>query len=292
VAVDSLPGALWAAGKGAGAYVSDRRPWRVVLHTTEGADVPLAAYARNGWPHLTFKPATRQVWQHLNFDVAATAMRNAPGGVETNRCWAIQIEIVGFAAGARDWPNDWCDWIGEQLAALRHIVPFVLRAPRFVDQRDGFIARTDAPQRFSNDEWLTFDGVCGHQHVPENDHWDPGAIRIDRILAAAEGSAKPAPNEEEEPMKVILFGLNPVNGRQPWAEYQRDADQFVVFGAYTLDFQNTRSLPVPQYGVDVVKLAGPYEGHAPVDAFDWDRVDRRLVVGMKDGGTFDFRAKQ
>jgi hypothetical protein len=32
------------------------------------------------------------------------------------------------------------------------------------------------------DEWLTFEGLCGHQHVCENDHGDPGALDIARLI--------------------------------------------------------------------------------------------------------------
>ena len=31
-------------------------------------------------------------------------------------------------------------------------------------------------QRFSFDRWRAFKGWCGHQHVPENTHGDPGAL--------------------------------------------------------------------------------------------------------------------
>ena len=37
----------------------------------------------------------------------------------------------------------------------------------------------------SNSEWMAFSGWCGHQHVPENDHWDPGRINISRLLMTA-----------------------------------------------------------------------------------------------------------
>jgi peptidoglycan hydrolase-like protein with peptidoglycan-binding domain len=39
-------------------------------------------------------------------------------------------------------------------------------------------------------------GWVGHQHVPENDHGDPGALAIDRVLAhAAEALAPPKPTK-------------------------------------------------------------------------------------------------
>jgi hypothetical protein len=34
----------------------------------------------------------------------------------------------------------------------------------------------------TEDEWNNFDGWCGHQHVPENEHWDPGKLDIGRLL--------------------------------------------------------------------------------------------------------------
>ena len=37
--------------------------------------------------------------------------------------------------------------------------------------------------RMTDDEWNAFDGWCGHQHVPENTHWDPGKLDIDSMFA-------------------------------------------------------------------------------------------------------------
>jgi hypothetical protein len=97
---------------------------------------------------------------------------------------------------------------------------------------------------------------------------------------------------EEEPMKRALYGLQPISGRQPWARYDRASDSLIVFGGYAIDFQGTRSTPVPQFGVDVVTLNGPYAGHAPVDGVDYDRAARRVSVLMADGGVFDFTVRQ
>jgi hypothetical protein len=52
----------------------------------------------------------------------------------------------------------------------------------FKGERDGAFG-LHAPQRFSGDEWLAFSGICGHQHVPENIHWDPGLLPIGRLSA-------------------------------------------------------------------------------------------------------------
>jgi hypothetical protein len=39
--------------------------------------------------------------------------------------------------------------------------------------------------RMTGSQWTNFTGHCGHQHVPENLHGDPGAFPIAAILAAA-----------------------------------------------------------------------------------------------------------
>jgi peptidoglycan hydrolase-like protein with peptidoglycan-binding domain len=35
----------------------------------------------------------------------------------------------------------------------------------------------------SDDDWTKFNGICGHQHVPGNSHWDPGAMDIKGLVA-------------------------------------------------------------------------------------------------------------
>jgi hypothetical protein len=37
--------------------------------------------------------------------------------------------------------------------------------------------------RMSVEEWKVFSGWCGHQHVPSESHWDPGAINISQLLS-------------------------------------------------------------------------------------------------------------
>ena len=38
------------------------------------------------------------------------------------------------------------------------------------------------PLEFSNKQWKKFNGWCGHQHVPENKHWDPGSISVSNLM--------------------------------------------------------------------------------------------------------------
>ncbi|NIS66407.1 MAG: hypothetical protein GTO05_14860, partial [Gemmatimonadales bacterium] len=39
-------------------------------------------------------------------------------------------------------------------------------------------AGVGAKQRMSDQQWEAFNGICGHEHVPNNTHWDPGAFDI------------------------------------------------------------------------------------------------------------------
>ncbi len=69
--------------------------------------------------------------------------------------------------------------------------------------------------RMSFSQWNSFKGVCGHQHVSENLHGDPGALGFDRILELANG--QPAVSQPEyEPFPGASFfmaGSRPALGK-------------------------------------------------------------------------------
>lgn len=196
-----------------GSYVTGDYPWRLELHTTEGKSVAgaLAAYESSGaYPHFTVRYETKERLQHVSLSRSSTASRNLDGGVETNRWRCIQVEIVGFAGESHTWSKEKLEWLGREVVApIRAQVGFQLVAPKFVGTESGTIATTTAKQRMSFEAWKAFNGVCGHQHVPENHHWDPGRLDIATILAAAGGVASPAPSgavsEEDEDVSAIFW---------------------------------------------------------------------------------------
>ena len=55
------------------------------------------------------------------------------------------------------------------------------RRGRRTRPRTPTVAASGCPSR----EWKAFKGVCGHMHVPENDHGDPGAIDFSAIVKYA-----------------------------------------------------------------------------------------------------------
>ena len=159
--------------------------WRGVLHTTEqdatGAlDYPAARddyYGHTNWPHFTVDGAI--VLQHLPITVSARALANPPGGVETNRARAVQIEVVGRAA-LPDWDDDTVATVAKLMRWIEDQTSIQRVAPAFVGYPASYGA--GAPQRMTAADWTAFNGWCGHQHVPENHHGDPGAIPIGVLL--------------------------------------------------------------------------------------------------------------
>ncbi len=70
----------------------------------------------------------------------------------------------------------WMRWVEEQ-TGMRSVAPFEFLGSEAYG--------TSGAARMTAGEWRSFDGWCGHQHVPENSHWDPGKIRIDQLLAVS-----------------------------------------------------------------------------------------------------------
>lgn len=193
----------WLQGNPAGTYSTPVD--KLLVHTTEGGSISgaVAAYrANNSWPHLTVDCRFGKVpWRvgHLDLSVPARALRNERGGVETNRDGVIQIEVVGSATRPAD--IDW-EWFGEHVAwpiCVAMDIPWSSSVP-WVAYPASYGTR--APQRLSGPAWTAYTGILGHQHAPENSHGDPGAIPIDRVLAAA--PVTPIVSEEDDDMYRVI----------------------------------------------------------------------------------------
>lgn len=187
----------------------------VVLHTTEGGSWPSYSGGASA-PHLTAKPDKRRkrlVWrQHFPVTMSARALRNEPGGVETNTLNALQVELIGSCDrrdgyGALYWP-DAPAWALRELAAFlawAHVEWGVrLEAPNLWLPYPASYGGTRA--RLTPNQWRTFYGVCGHQHVPENTHGDPGDLNISAVLEHARRlvseTAAPASTAPRKPNRV------------------------------------------------------------------------------------------
>ncbi|GAA4076274.1 hypothetical protein [Streptomyces shaanxiensis] len=177
----------------------------VVLHTTEGRSLP--DYQGGALaPNLTAVPdpaAKKLKWyQHFDIDVSSRALRNKLGGVETNTLNVCQAELVGTCdpkthakwkdAGKAHiyWPQapEWALLGVARFLAwmhLEHDVP--LRGPALWPAYPKSYGN-EGGQRMSGAKWNGFKGVCGHMHVPENAHGDPGAVDFDRLIKLAKAA--------------------------------------------------------------------------------------------------------
>lgn len=178
----------------------------IVWHTTEGTSLPTYSGGSEA-PNFTAVPdfaAKRLKWyQHFDFDTSSRALVNAAGGVETNTLNVCQVEIVGTCdpASHKKWgatPHLYTpelpDW------AIRDLAAFAKWAhdQHGVSLTSGVTFKaypgsygTSNGVRMSAAKWTSFAGHCGHQHVPENLHGDPGVLPIAAILSAAAGGATP-----------------------------------------------------------------------------------------------------
>lgn len=163
-------------------------PYKGVLHTTEtdwyrpsGANPSgtYDGYGHNYFPHATIvlEGGAGVIYQHIPANRAARALVNAAGGVQTNNDSAVQCEIVWRAANAPNMPRALLDAVADWMRWVESVTGVPRRAARF--------APPNVNVRMGAAEWDDFAGWCGHQHVPENSHTDPGAIDIAYLLGAA-----------------------------------------------------------------------------------------------------------
>jgi hypothetical protein len=222
-----IPGASQTYFYGAGRYSgSDMEVNCGVVHTTEGRSLP--SYGGGAMaPTVTGVPdiAAKKIrwYQHYDVDESARALANKLGGVETNTANAFQIELVGTCdankATAWDgkragvhyiyWPSA-PDWALAEVAWLvrwlheNHRIPLTCVKDWLAygkdSRRPGVTPASygASPARMSMSAWRSFTGWCGHQHVPENDHGDPGSMDFARVIQLAKGAS--APEEEDMPL--------------------------------------------------------------------------------------------
>lgn len=206
------------------------KPNVLVLHTTEGMTWPDYAGGSTA-PTYTVLPvmsnkSTR--WrQHFDEDESARALRNASGGVETNTLNCIQLEMIGTcslgvassweARGYRRnvdfifWPfaPDWAlAGIADFIADLHKRLGIKLEAAA-PNPWPGYPNSTTAA-RMSGTAWRNFYGVCGHMHVPENSHGDPGAFPIRRVLSLAGDAKKTRVAKARSRMQDVVTELNDI----------------------------------------------------------------------------------
>jgi hypothetical protein len=230
----STGGDLWVAGaervanaKAAGGSYVDG-PWRFVFHTIEGepsaAGFRMLAAGHGNPPHLWAMPSTDLLLQTIPLNRSAYAL-SRPGSLETNRLRAIQVECWGFAAKMDKATPETLNWLADRvLAPVARLVPINLDRVRPTGGERCY-GKTSAC-RMTPEEWRTFDGVCGHQHVGDNDHWDPGDLKLSAIAARAKVTLSAGSVRREAPLSDVPglsdhdgpnFAAERDDAEAPWA---------------------------------------------------------------------------
>jgi hypothetical protein len=165
------PSATWDPASGdLGNYSSG--PYKIVHHTTEGT-----TYSGARQEYAT-------VYQHIDTARVARALRNEPGGIETNRASAVQIELIGFAGRPKD-PRTLanvaglCPWIEQT-----HGVPQTWPNGH---PREPLNGQNPGGHNRDGTNWTTRSGHYGHSQVPENTHWDPAYTRAEVAVVTPGG---------------------------------------------------------------------------------------------------------
>jgi hypothetical protein len=207
---------------------------KLLLHTTEGSGWP--GYNGGGSaPTLTYHPKKHKWRQHFAINQSARALADPKvTQVRENRANVVQVEIICSCdpvqikkhslLDVRDLDDEALRDLGEFAAWLHREwgLPLVL-TPDWLP----FPASAGPSKvRMSGPEYAAFKGILGHQHAPAgkgekdrgNEHGDPGALDVQRILAFAKNAGTatrgfgPAPGEEEEDVKptdVVGFDVDP-----------------------------------------------------------------------------------
>ena len=163
-----------------------------VLHTTEGGwSSAMSVFKQHYAPHFLVGP--RRIAQLVPLGKMAAALENRSGGVETNRLARVQIEVCGYS---KDTPYLFDAGTMDALASLLATLKTEANIPLFRPFPDRMPplpwSRYDFSRRRAG-KWGQVAGWYGHVEVPENSHWDPGALKWADLLAAAEAKVKPVP---------------------------------------------------------------------------------------------------
>ena len=186
---------------------SQATPRMVLLHTTEGMGWPSYGGGSSA-PHATIRPIPGEgieVREHIPFTQFAKALQNRPGGVQTNTSGVLQFELMGTcderaASRAYYWPKA-DDAVLRALADYLRPIMATYGIPHTSDVTWKSYNRGQAPSsyglsngvRMSFEKWMTFRGICGHEHAPENDHGDPGDFPISTLLRHLSGASAATP---------------------------------------------------------------------------------------------------
>lgn len=151
-------------------------PSKGVAHKTQGATYAgaKAAYIKRSLgPHFTIGEESKGaiLFQHLDTNVASSAVANDSGGVQTNRDGAIQVEIVGFSG--QTMGSKQTQRFKELQLWLRDTLGIPISWPMGRPPKDSATGYGENNGHRDAAVWDSTSGWYAHSQVPENEHWDP-----------------------------------------------------------------------------------------------------------------------
>lgn len=194
LAVNRIPDPVVSGGSYIGG--SPRGVWH------ETITAPVEFYRKAIYYHIQFREwplgSTPQIEQHIPFDRASRGLRNltstqriaadlSPLDVQTNRMGSVNINaaLVGYQTyqfrtpPAVSYPSLYplSEAMVDTLATFMLWCQAEWGIPADVSALLGEAGQQEygylSPFRFTNAEWTTFTGWCGHERVTENTHHDP-----------------------------------------------------------------------------------------------------------------------
>jgi hypothetical protein len=171
-------------------------PAKFVLHTMEGTiESAIAAFTADPGKasHAAISFEKQRHVQFIPYNYSAKSLRHLSGQPETNREHAYQVEIEGYAAQSPSWSDDHLRFVAQHIADVSKIVDPGFPVVSTVDW-------SDPSPRLTADQYTAYNGILGHRHVPENDHTDPGALDITKLLQFTNEAlgAQPPPTSEDD----------------------------------------------------------------------------------------------
>jgi hypothetical protein len=226
-----------------------------VMHTIEGnLGSGLSVFQQHFAPHFALDG--RRIVQMIPLGMIACALENHPGGVETNRITRAQIEVAGKSQ-EKSWLPDaqTADALADLMATLKLTadIPLTRPFPENMPPKPWAVANF---KRRQAGKWGRTAGWFGHVEVPENAHWDPGALAWGKLLTRARKFAGQNGRVQASQNGRADNAPNPVpDWYWVWLSWHLGEGKFKRFGAH-----NMKHRPELPYG-------GP--GQDPMPAWAW-----------------------
>ena len=199
VQVRNAPAVVWDPTPDRGGLTfSNTNNAKLIVHTTETQSLPSYPYP----PHVTInllEPDT--IWQHVTGTKAAYALKSASPSPNYQMGAVWQVEHIAYARDTPHAPDLFYESLARECVWFHKNkgVPLVFYEPFVGGEGYG-----DWSGRMSADEFTAFSGICGHQHVYANDHWDPGALDVPKLQRFIDQLLETPTDPVEEGEEMII----------------------------------------------------------------------------------------